>query len=131
MLFNNVVILMGSLTVICLQSSKFMIVIIVLIFPFYLIQNMYRNTSRELKRLDAINSGELVNHIQESVSGVQIIRAFNQKDRFVKEFKCKLKNSCNSSFCIFGISAWLDLRLEILALSLTVSNLVYYIINRY
>ncbi len=51
----------------------FLIIAVILI---YYLQNLYRQTNREVKRLNSVNSGRLLTKINEMLKGIIIIRAF-------------------------------------------------------
>ena len=44
----------------------------------------YRRTSRELQRLDSISRTPIYTQFSETLSGVDVIRAYNDSDRFIR-----------------------------------------------
>lgn len=50
---------------------------------YHWLQNQYRFTSRELKRISSITRSLLYSQISETLSGLTIIRAFNDARRYI------------------------------------------------
>lgn len=59
-------ILIGALIIICTQTPFVLIVVVILAIFFYFIQKKYRFSSREMKRLFAVNNSIFLTHISET-----------------------------------------------------------------
>ncbi|KAL3268300.1 hypothetical protein HHI36_007418 [Cryptolaemus montrouzieri] len=111
---NSFFVVIGTLVVTSYTAPVFIGAIIPLGLVYYLIQKFYIETSRQLKRLEAISRSPIYSYFSESVAGAPSIRAFNAEARFTSEFesKCDFNNSC---FYLSTISnRWMSLRLEML-----------------
>jgi ATP-binding cassette subfamily C (CFTR/MRP) protein 1 len=76
------------------------------------IQRYYLRTSRELKRLDSISRSPIYAHFQESLSGINTIRAFRQQKRFALENEWRVDANLRAYFPSINANRWLAVRLE-------------------
>ena len=56
-----------------------------LIAMFILIGNYYMKTSRELKRLEALNRSSVISHFSDTLEGLVTIRAYEREGTFMGE----------------------------------------------
>ena len=77
------------------------------------IQAFYRQSSRELKRLDVISKSPVFAHLSETLAGLATIRAFRAEPRFSAEFTRRLDANNQANFCGgILVNRWLGLRLD-------------------
>ncbi|CAK9830297.1 ATP-binding cassette sub-family C member 10 [Anthophora retusa] len=102
-----------------------LLVLAPLIPIYHWIQNHYRLTSRELKRLSSAALSPLYAHFNETLHGLSTIRAFRTVSRFKQENELLLEISQRTQFASFAISQWLALRLQLIGVTLLagVSNI--------
>ncbi|EZA61102.1 hypothetical protein DMN91_004524 [Ooceraea biroi] len=85
---------------------------------YHWIQNHYRLTSREVKRLSSITLSPLYAHFSETLSGLTSIRAFRTVPRFQQENELLLEASQKTQFSSIAASQWLALRLQFIGVTL-------------
>ncbi|XP_043489860.1 ATP-binding cassette sub-family C member 10 [Polistes fuscatus] len=85
---------------------------------YHWIQNHYRLTSRELKRLSSTTLSPLYAHFNETLCGLSSIRAFRAVSRFVQENELLLEASQKTQFASISASQWLSLRLQFIGVAL-------------
>ncbi|CAL7934283.1 unnamed protein product [Xylocopa violacea] len=85
---------------------------------YHWIQNHYRLTSRELKRLSSAALSPLYAHFNETLQGLSTIRAFRNVPRFKQENELLLEVSQKTQFASFAVSQWLALRLQLIGVVL-------------
>nr|UOU03344.1 ATP-binding cassette subfamily C10 [Brachionus rubens] len=107
--------LIGILTVTCLSLPWFSLSLIPLSIIYYSIQNYYRWTSRELKRLSSISLSPLYTHFHETIRGLVTIRAFRRVKFFCNQNETYLKNFIRSSYTSQAASQWLSFRLQMIS----------------
>ena len=56
-----------------------------IIFQFSYFKRAYVKTSKQLKRILAVNHSPIYNHFIESINGLSTIRAFSKEQQFVQE----------------------------------------------
>ncbi|GAM21257.1 hypothetical protein SAMD00019534_044320 [Acytostelium subglobosum LB1] len=81
---------------------------------FYILQNFYRHTSRELQRLESISRSPIFAHFSETLNGVATIRAYRTQDKNVLH-NHKLLDANNQAYLTLqAMQQWLGLRLDLL-----------------
>ncbi|KAG2375146.1 hypothetical protein C9374_010150 [Naegleria lovaniensis] len=104
----------SSLVLISSVSYWFILAMIPILFLYYKIQNYYRNTSRELKRLDAISRSPIFSHFNETLAGISTIRAYKRQHDFMNKFQKSLDQNNTAHFAQLVSQRWLAFRLEML-----------------
>ncbi|KAJ8938900.1 hypothetical protein NQ318_007615 [Aromia moschata] len=71
-------------------------------------------TSRQLKRLESVSRSPIYSHFGETITGVQLIRAYGQQERFIQdsEYKVDVNQVCYYPSIISN--RWLAVRLEMI-----------------
>ncbi|OUM67296.1 hypothetical protein PIROE2DRAFT_40198 [Piromyces sp. E2] len=102
----------STLLLIIYATPIFLIALVPLLLIYYFMQEFYRNTSREIKRLDSLARSPLYANFTETMNGLSTIRAYREQDRFININDTFMDN--NNRPCILQITAqrWLGLRLE-------------------
>jgi ATP-binding cassette, subfamily C (CFTR/MRP), member 1 len=78
------------------------------------LQEFYRQSSRELKRIDAVSKSPIYAQFSETLNGVSTIRAFNSQLRFMgKNFQLNDAYS-TAYFANNAANRWLGIRLELI-----------------
>ncbi|CAD6195417.1 unnamed protein product [Caenorhabditis auriculariae] len=112
-LFN----LIGSL-VITLLGLPFLAPVVILLFVVYFfIQNYYRLTTVELKRLSTLTLSPLYSLLSDTVNGLVTIRAQRLTDRFAGKLRERLTNNLRAQFSSLAASQWLSIRLSMIAVA--------------
>jgi ATP-binding cassette, subfamily C (CFTR/MRP), member 1 len=81
-------------------------------FCYAIVQSFYRNSSRELKRLDATSKSPIYAHISETLSGLTTIRAYGSETRFQVTCEKRIDTNNQAVFIANMINRWLGLRLD-------------------
>lgn len=106
---------LGSLITISVILPWFVLPLIPIVSGFLLLQQMYKRSSRELKRLEAVSRSPLYAQLVETANGLPTIRAFRTEDRFSSVFS----NQVDMNHCAYHMFAsagrWLGIRLDGLA----------------
>lgn len=114
MFFNNIVKVGFTLLVIIFSTWQFIFFIIPMFVIYRYYQKYYLYTSRELKRLESVSKSPIYAHFQETLTGVSVIKAYDQTNRF--SFLNQYKMDVNMSAYHPSVTAnrWLAVRLELL-----------------
>nr|XP_018902692.1 PREDICTED: multidrug resistance-associated protein 7 [Bemisia tabaci] len=114
--------LLGALTL-TVYSLPWLCLILAPLIPIYLwLQNSYRLASRELKRLSTTTLSPVYSHFSETLAGLSTIRAFRALPRFRRENEFKLENNQKTQFASASISAWLQLRLQLMSIAMIIGT---------
>ncbi|XP_053328289.1 multidrug resistance-associated protein 1-like isoform X2 [Spea bombifrons] len=89
---------------------------------YFFLQRFYVATSRQLKRLDSVSKSPLYTHFNETLQGVNVIRAFREQERFVQESNLRLNTNQRFYFSSFVANRWLSIRCDLL------SNFIVFIV---
>ncbi|XP_033313580.1 multidrug resistance-associated protein 7 [Bombus bifarius] len=124
-LFAQLFGLIATVIVIAYGIPWILLVLAPLIPIYHWIQNHYRLTSRELKRLSSAALSPLYAHFNETLHGLSTIRAFRMVSRFKQANELLLEISQKTQFASFAVSQWLALRLQLIGVALLagVSNI--------
>lgn len=105
----------GALATIAVILPWFLAPLAFVILMFIVIQKMYKNSSRELKRLDGVSRSPLYAQYVETMAGLATVRAFRSEASFSALFKLRIDNN-NQAYHIFNASGrWLGFRLDALS----------------
>ncbi|XP_033638055.1 multidrug resistance-associated protein 5-like [Asterias rubens] len=96
--------------------------LIMLIIPitciFYLILTLYRNTIRNLKRIENVTRSPWFSHISATSQGLATVHAYNKTKEFIVRFRNLLDNN-SSPLLVFRLcSRWAGVRLDFLVVTL-------------
>ncbi|KAM8934198.1 multidrug resistance-associated protein 1-like [Pelodytes ibericus] len=89
---------------------------------YFFLQRFYVATSRQLKRLDSVSKSPLYTHFNETLTGVNVIRAFREEERFVQESNLRLNTNQRFYYSSFVANRWLSVRCDLL------SNFIVFIV---
>eukprot|EP00002_Diphylleia_rotans_P023662 TRINITY_DN4654_c0_g1_i15.p1 TRINITY_DN4654_c0_g1~~TRINITY_DN4654_c0_g1_i15.p1 ORF type:complete len:1232 (+),score=276.19 TRINITY_DN4654_c0_g1_i15:43-3738(+) len=125
-LLTQFFLLVGVLSVQISVSPFFAAMLLPVMYIYYVVQNYFRPTSRELKRLKNISRSPVFAHFSETLTGASTIRAFNMQNQFVQTFESKNDTSTNTNVYENSVNRWLGVRLETIG-ALLVSMIAYLI----
>ncbi|KAJ6245302.1 multidrug-resistance like protein [Anaeramoeba flamelloides] len=120
--------LVVGLIVIISVTPYFFIPLILILIIYYKIMQYYRNTSREIKRLQSIAKSPIYSHFGETLDGLATIRAFNVEKKFMKRNLENVNIFTRAIYCNYMCNRWLAIRLELIGAItiLLVSSFVWY-----
>uniref|UniRef100_A0A8D9EWB0 ABC-type xenobiotic transporter n=2 Tax=Cacopsylla melanoneura TaxID=428564 RepID=A0A8D9EWB0_9HEMI len=99
-------------------SLPWLIVVLLPLIPIYhRLQNHYRYSSRQLKRISSISLSPLYSHFNETLQGITSVRAFRAVGRFMQECEDKLEANQKARFSAAVIQNWLGLRLQLIGVA--------------
>lgn len=108
--FMNIVFALAMVTYSSFISIFF---IIPALLVYYYYQKLYRDTSRELKRLDNLSKSPLVAQFSETLTGLTTIRAYGRQKMFIDRNLVLLDFNNQSIFLQTSSERWAANRLEI------------------
>nr|QNH67891.1 ATP-binding cassette transporter subfamily C member 10 [Brachionus rotundiformis] len=114
----NIFGLVGILTITCLSLPWFSLALIPLSLIYYSIQNYYRWTSRELKRLSSVSLSPLYTHFHETIRGLVTIRAFRKVKKYCKQNEEHLNKFIRASYNSQAAAQWLSFRLQMISVAM-------------
>ncbi|XP_021347494.1 multidrug resistance-associated protein 7-like isoform X1 [Mizuhopecten yessoensis] len=106
--------ILGTIIITCYGLPWFALLLVPLGAIYYKIQQYYRQTSREIKRISSITLSPMYAHFSETVSGLVTIRAFRQTPRFQTENLHRLDLNQRAQFVAGAVGSWLGFRLQMM-----------------
>ena len=122
--------LLGTAVVVAVVSPYTIVLFVPAGAAFFIIQDLFRRTSRELKRVDAVSRSPLYAHFTETLDGMAVIRAYGAEDRMRADNEGKLDTNISVVLLYFQTNRWLSLRLESLSAVLVLAAAVFAILSR-
>ncbi|KAL4479534.1 hypothetical protein ABPG72_018520 [Tetrahymena utriculariae] len=112
---EQVAYIIGYVSGMCIQYPWMIFFFIIVFVLAAVFSNTYRPVSREITRLDTINQGALLNHINESCKGFSTVRAFGKQAYMIDQYLEKLRNNINSFVISLSLNCWVYSRSLLLA----------------
>lgn len=103
---------------VCIASTPFFIIVCVpLMVLYYFIQERFRRTSRELRRMESVARSPIYTLFGELLIGLSTVRAYKREQLFFEKLQ-RVTDQNNKFFFTFWLcSRWLALRLDLLGAS--------------
>lgn len=110
-LMSGSIAIVGSLTMMLILSPILTLASLITVPLVFLLTKTITKKTRTLYKEQQIQLGKLNGHIEESISGLQIVKAFNHEEKVMAEF-----NEVNTKLCEVGIKAqiWSGLLMPII-----------------
>ncbi|KAG8995316.1 hypothetical protein FRB94_009288 [Tulasnella sp. JGI-2019a] len=103
---------LGSVVIITVLLHYFIVVIAVLLLGYWYFVAYYRESARELKRLDGSLRSLLYGHFSESLGGLTTIRAYGSVARFFRDNEYFMDLENRALFLTTTNQRWLAIRLD-------------------
>jgi ATP-binding cassette, subfamily C (CFTR/MRP), member 1 len=141
MIFYTVLQLFTAFSIVVYFTNGLFLLILCPMMIFYFgLQKLYRQTSREVKRIEALSRSPLYAHTSESIVGISTIRAYNAIKKYVKltaisvilnktRFASKTQHLadkyCAALFLIYCGHRWSQIRMDMIGNVLVFSAALY------
>nr|WP_042439561.1 ABC transporter ATP-binding protein [Clostridium amazonitimonense] len=99
-LMSSVINILGAFIMMLVLSPVLTVASMITIPLVFIMTNSIAQKTKVLFKEQQVFLGNLNGHIEESISGIQVVKAFNGEDRVIEEF-----NKINSNLCEVGIKA--------------------------
>ncbi|XP_076252825.1 ATP-binding cassette sub-family C member 10 isoform X2 [Rhynchophorus ferrugineus] len=110
--------LIGSISITVYGLPWICLFLVPLIPVYHWLQNYYRLTSRELKRISSVTLSPVYSHFNETLQGLTIINAMRVSQRFKRENQYNVNSNLKAQFASQVASRWLGLRLQLIGVSI-------------
>ncbi|GAA5878573.1 hypothetical protein JCM1840_007455 [Sporobolomyces johnsonii] len=109
----------GSIVLIAIVQHWFLLVVAGVFCLYGFAASFYRQSARELKRLDNLLRSSLYAHFSETLSGMATVRAYGELPKFLKQNENYLDIENRAYYLTVINQRWLGLRLDIFGALLT------------
>ena len=120
---------LGTVILIMTVIPFFAIVIIPTAILFFVIQNIYVNTSRQLKRLESTSRSPIYSNFSETINGASTIRAFGLEQMFITESERLVDANQVCYYPSIIANRWLAIRLEFIGNIITFAAAIFTIMK--
>ncbi|KAI9351383.1 P-loop containing nucleoside triphosphate hydrolase protein [Obelidium mucronatum] len=104
----------STFTLIIYATPVFAVPLIPILGLYYFLQRLYRNTSRELKRLDSTTRSPLYANFGATLTGLPTIRAYGEQSTFIRNNDAATNGNNSPYFLLSCTQNWLGTRLQVL-----------------
>lgn len=129
-IMSNMFLACSTLFIITYTTPIFLTVIIPIFVMYYIIQNYYLPTSRQLKRIESITRSPIYSMFSETLAGAASIRTYCVQEEFTKKLEDKLDNNLKSLSMSLASNRWLGMRLDLLGNIIVFSAVIFAVVNR-
>ncbi|ETW82987.1 ABC transporter [Heterobasidion irregulare TC 32-1] len=105
---------LGAIIIITILEHYFIIAAAAICVGYGYFAGFYRESARELKRLDAMLRSLLYAHFSESLTGLSTIRSYGELPRFIRDNKYYIDLENRALFLTVTNQRWLAIRLDFL-----------------
>ena len=124
-----VLILIGTAAVIFAATPWFAVVCIPTLGAYIYFVQLYRQVSRESKRLESVARSPVFAHYSETLGGISTIRAYAAEERFTTT-NMHLVDALNEAYYLNKVAdRWLAVRLELIGAVMTLGAAVLAVLN--
>ncbi|GJJ76701.1 hypothetical protein EMPS_09060 [Entomortierella parvispora] len=109
---NGIIKLVGIIFVISVNSPAFLIAAVFIVGIYGLIGALYVPISRDLKRLNSNSRSPILNHFNETLTGLTTIRAYGFERRFKTKNIKNLDDNNRTFFLLWSANRWLTWRVD-------------------
>ncbi|KAL4141386.1 hypothetical protein QTP88_004034 [Uroleucon formosanum] len=92
----------------------FLIIVVPICLVYYTVQKFYRCSSRDLQKLEGNLRSPMITHCNETISGLDTIRAFGKQKWFMSEMINRIDNHTKVFLIISSSNRWLGIALDYL-----------------
>lgn len=122
--------LIASIILIAVVIPIILALVAPLLVVYIFLQKFYRNTSRELQRLESISRSPIFAQFSETLTGASSIRAYACKDRMIYMNERLLNNNLKAFFTLQAMNQWLGVRLDLLGNIIVFGTAIFVILFR-
>ncbi|CAI7793458.1 unnamed protein product [Closterium sp. NIES-53] len=107
--------LAGIAALLLYTQWTFLLLLLPLTYIYSIIQHLYRQSSRELRRLDSAARSPVYAAFSQLLHGAPTIRAFHAQEHMMRGAMALMSASQHASFSEMAASQWLSVRLQLMA----------------
>jgi len=113
-LFSQFLSVVGTLGLVLYAYALLGIIFIPIIFIYIVLAGFYRQSSREIKRIDSNQRSYIYSSFGEQLIGLPSIRAYRQQQHFRTKLQAATDVECRAYAMTIYIQRWLGIRLDFL-----------------
>jgi len=123
-------ILITTVVIVCVSLPYYTIIIAVLLVSFVIMYLMYTPAAARLKDDGGVKNSHIFAHLNESLSGVVVLRAFRCEDMFSRMSNDKINAAHRAMFCNDQLNLWLSFRLDFVSAVLVFATAIFAVVQK-
>ncbi|KAL0487917.1 hypothetical protein AKO1_015179 [Acrasis kona] len=123
-------ILITTVVIVCVSLPYYTIVIAVLLVSFVVMYILYTPAAAVLKDDGGIKNASIFAHLNESLSGVVVLRAFRREEQFAQLSAEKINAAHRSVFNNDQLNLWLSFRLDFVSALLVFATAIFAVVQK-
>lgn len=120
----------ASLILVCVAIPYLIIVMPPMLYIFYLSREKYIQSSREIKRLEAVTRSPIYSDFSATLDGLVTLRAYNIESRFTNSFQQSLNKNSRVYWSFLMVSRWLGFRMDLKSATIVIALVFVAVILR-
>ncbi|XP_055077733.1 multidrug resistance-associated protein 1-like [Periophthalmus magnuspinnatus] len=117
--------------IVLLATPLIGLVLLPLAVLYVLFQRFYVVCSCQLRRLEAVSRSPIYTHLNQSVQGAVVIRAFREQERFIQSANQHIDTNQEAYYPRFVATRWLAVNLEFLGNVLVLASALFSVLGRH
>ncbi len=106
---------LGAIGLVCTVTPIILALVLPFTIAYYIIIKYYLETSRQVKRLDAVSKSPVLSHVSNTADGLVSVRAMGVSQWYLGQFFDEQAGNIRASLAFFYIQRWSGSRLDALA----------------
>ncbi|EGV61465.1 hypothetical protein PSN45_000134 [Yamadazyma tenuis] len=115
LLSHSASLIVGTVVLCICYLPWFAIAIPILVTIFLFAGSYYQASSREIKRLEAVQRSFVFNNFNESLTGMEVIQAYGSEPYFIDRNDMFIDNMNEANYLVNAVQRWLAMHLNVLA----------------
>jgi len=104
---------LSVVVIISFSTPTFLVAAIFIVVIYLVIGSLYVPISRDLKRLNSNSRSPILNHFNETLTGLATIRAYGFEKRFMSRNLVTVDNNNRTFFLLWSANRWLHWRVDV------------------
>lgn len=113
-LFSQVLSVFGTVALVLHSYALLGVIFVPILFTYLLLAGFYRQSSREVKRIDSNQRSHIYSSFGEQLVGLPSIRAYRQQQHFRTKLQGAVDVECRAYALTIYLQRWLGIRLDFL-----------------
>ncbi|CEP65006.1 ATP-binding cassette transporter YOR1 LALA0_S16e00518g [Lachancea lanzarotensis] len=109
--------IIGVMIMCIIYLPWFAIAVPFLILTFVIVADHYQSSSREIKRLEALQRSHVYNNFNEVLGGMDTIRAYKSEKRFSRKSDFLIDRMNEAGYVVVSLQRWVSIALDMIAMS--------------
>ncbi|KAK9474191.1 P-loop containing nucleoside triphosphate hydrolase protein [Dipodascopsis tothii] len=127
--FHSIFSVFTILAIIIVLIPEFVVATVVIFALFAVVVVLYLQTSRELKRMEAVTRSPIYQHFGETLVGITTIRAYGYEDQFIAENEARIDHNNRPFWNVWACNRWMSFRVDTIGVLVSFSAAAFVVVS--